>query len=375
MSEALAPLRAQLDELDRELVALTARRLAVVGQIAAIKAQQGRALFDRERERQVFEQARAHGRALGLPAGLAEAVLGPIVAAGHEHQAQRLAPGEGAQPRELLVVGGGGGMGRRLAQTFAARGHRVAVLERGGSPEERRAAAAAAEVVLLCVPMAAVCEVARELGPALRPDALLADVNSLKAEICGVMAQAHPGEVLGLHPMFGPGVATLRRQKVVVCPVRPGPRAAWLEAELGALGLDLVQASPEEHDRVMAVVQVLVHFSTLTLGETLRSSGISLRRSLDFTSPIYRLELAFIGRLFAQDPALYAGIEMGNPHGPEVRARFVAAARAWAEAADSGDVEGFRARFVAVQQSLDGFAEEARRLSDLLIDTLVSRAP
>ena len=98
-----------------------------------------------------------------------------------------------------------------------------------------------------------------------------------------------------------------------------------------------------------------------------------LQRSLAFTSPIYRLELAFTGRLFAQSADLYAEIEMSNPHGAEVRAHFQAAAAQVADLVDRRDRPGFRRLFQGVSDFLGGFEEESMRLSDVVIDTLVSR--
>ena len=43
-------------------------------------------------------------------------------------------------------------------------------------------------------------------------------------------------------------------------------------------------------------------------------SGVGVEDSLRYTSPIYRLELAFVGRLFAQDPDLYGEIIRTNSY-------------------------------------------------------------
>ena len=173
--------------------------------------------------------------------------------------------------------------------------------------------------------------------------------------------------------MFGPTVGTLRRQKVVLCSARGGALSAWMERELKSMGLETIVCSPSEHDRMMAVVQVLTHFSTLVMGEALRRNGVPVERSLQFTSPIYRLELAFTGRLFAQSADLYAEIEMSNPHGPEVRQHFREAAATVTALIEAGDRPGFRAMFDRIGDFFGGFDEEAMRLSDLVIDTLVAR--
>jgi prephenate dehydrogenase len=185
------------------------------------------------------------------------------------------------------------------------------------------------------------------------------------------MGEECAGEVVGLHPMFGPTVRSLRRQKVVICPVRQGEQAAWFRQELSAIGLELIDTDPETHDRMMAIVQVLVHFSTMVMGDALRRTGVDIDESLRFTSPVYRLELAFVGRLFAQNPDLYAEIEMSNPHANEVRALFIESASEIEALSRGGDRRAFRERFEEVARWFHGFQDEAMRLSDRVIDAMI----
>jgi chorismate mutase/prephenate dehydrogenase len=274
--------------------------------------------------------------------------------------------------RRILVVGGEGRMGRRFCEAFRTRGHTVTTLdEHVNDPSLRAEAVRLADVVMLAVPMGAAVEVARSLAPHVRRGALLCDINSLKEAVCEAMSEGFAGEVLGLHPMFGPTVHTLKGQKVVVCPVRSGPMGQWLRDELAALGMEEVVSDPSSHDRRMAVVQVLVHFRTLVMGEALRRAGVGIEDSLELTSPIYRLELAVVGRLFVQDPDLYAEIEMQNPYGPEIRRAFVGACIEMMSVCDSGDRDRFRAMFSEIRSYFGPFAQVAHELSDRIIDNLV----
>ena len=185
------------------------------------------------------------------------------------------------------------------------------------------------------------------------------------------MAESPAAEIVGLHPMFGPSVGALRRQKVVVCPVRRGPRGEWLCAEFGRMGAELIESDPARHDTMMAVIQVLVHFSTIARGDALRRIGVPIEESLRFTSPIYRLELAFIGRLFTQDPNLYAEITMTNPQSERVRAAFREAVEHLDGIVSAGDRPAFRQAFTDTSTFFAGFGPDAMRLSDLVIATLV----
>jgi chorismate mutase/prephenate dehydrogenase len=365
--DPLATMRAELDTIDRQLMEVLAQRRAVVGRIGAHKREAGVALFDRTRERVVFDRARANAAAVGLPRVVAERVMHAVLESSHDAQAAVLATGA---PRRFLIIGGGGKMGRRFRADLEARGHSVAVRERGDA--EDPAQVRAADVVIVSVPMPVAAQVVAAVAPLLRPDAVLCDFNSLKMAVCTAL-EGSAGQAVGLHPMFGPSVRSLRRQKVVVCAIKPGPMADWWLEELGRMGLERIEATPEAHDRMMAVVQVLVHFRTLVMGEALRRTGVGLAESLRYTSPIYRLELAFVGRLFAQDADLYASIEMENPFGAEVRAAFLGAAADLQALVASKDRAGFRARFEAVAEHFGPFAGEAMGVSDAIIERLSSQ--
>ena len=369
----LGTLREELDVLDRELLALAKRRLDVVKNIGQLKHSSDSPLFHRERERDVYARARAMAKELELPPTVAESLVQVLVDASHD--AQQMIGGAvcaEADCLSFLLVGGHGAMGRWFSALLSARGHRVDCWE-PGDPRTPARAAAGVHVVLLCVSMHAAVEVARQWAPHVPESAVLCDINSLKEEICAVYESDAQCECVGLHPMFGPTVMGLRRQKVVVCEVRPGPGTERLLAELGRMGAELVHATPVEHDRMMAIVQVLVHYRTLAMGEALRRAGVPIARTLEFTSPIYRLELAVTGRLFAQSAELYAAIEMENPQGEEIRAIFREAAEAVEAAIKHGDRGRFSAWFAEVSDYMGPFGEEAHLLSDLLIETLVAR--
>lgn len=373
--EQLAQLRGDLNELDQRLIETAANRVETIKRIRALKAKQGFSLFDRQREREVYERAQKSAKALHLDPQIATALMQILVEASHHLQSEQSDQDKQdskGPSRKILIVGGEGQMGRLFANAFRQRGHQIAILEKSDGVD-RPAAVNAAEIIIISVPMNDAVEVASQLAPYVRADAMLCDFNSLKQEICQVFHDRCNGEALGTHPMFGPTVRTLRRQKVITCHVRKGPLCDWFTTELGRLGLELTETTPEIHDRMMAVVQVLTHFRTLVMGRALSQTGVPVEDSLQFTSPIYRLELAVVGRLFAQDPELYAEIEMSNPYGPEFRDRFLNAAKEVDETIASGDRTAFTNLFKSVATYFRGFSEEAMGLSDYLIEALVSR--
>ncbi len=270
----------------------------------------------------------------------------------------------------VLIIGGAGQMGSFFRKSFANRGVKVGVLERGTPITS--AELAPYDIILLAVSMKHAAEVAGEVAPLLRENQLFCDINSLKEEICRI-AVTSPAQVLGMHPMFGPTIANARRQKIILCHVRPGPLSDLLERELAEIGFELLKTDATTHDRMMSVVQVLIHFSKIVLGETLKNSGITIEDSLRFTSPIYQLELAVIGRLFAQDPELYAEILNSNPHAPHVLQLFSEAVTSLGKIVGKKDREELCKRFIETRQYMHEFSAEALRLSDLLVETIINQ--
>jgi chorismate mutase / prephenate dehydrogenase len=217
-------------------------------------------------------------------------------------------------------------------------------------------------------------DVIREEGPHVRPDALLMDVTSLKSVPLQAMLESTRASVAGTHPMFGPGVHSLQGQRVVLCSGRGADWEEWLRQQLAARGLVVTDASPDKHDHAMAVVQVLTHYHTQVVGLALARMGMPVQESLEFTSPVYRMELLITGRHFAQSPDLYGPIEMMNPRCAEVTRVFQEAAQEVASALLARDQTRFAAVFAEVREYFQGFTQVALEQSSFLIDRLVERS-
>lgn len=365
-------LRTQLDDIDRELVSVFARRLEIVAQIRQAKRMSGTHVFDRSREQQVLKNVDSHADDLGVSRQAVQLLYHAVLESSHAAQGDALPNSLSGTSRHFLIVGGRGRMGQLYHRLLTSRGHHVEVLEKGEPVLAETVTRA--DVVLVAVPMNAANRVCATLGPLLRTDALLCDINSLKSEICQTLATTCAGEALGTHPMFGPSVGSFRRQKIIFCPVRPGPTTTWFREELGHLGADIVEANAETHDGMMAIVQVLTHFGIMVMGRAVSRCGIDLRETMKFMSPIYRLEVAMIGRLFSQDPNLYQEIMMANPNGQNFRNIFVDTAQSLASAIDREDRAGFQRGFAEAAAYFSDFSGEAMALSDHIIETVMSRA-
>lgn len=362
-----------VDALDRDMLQIIARRMALVSEIADVKRQQGLRVRDTKREREVIDDRTRIASELGLPQGEVESIFRLLLRASRDHQsALRVEVPEDAEPKTIAIVGGRGQMGVLLTRLFADLGHRVLCVD-VDTELSAQAAAAAADVTVVSVPIDMTEQVVREVGPHVPPNALLMDVTSIKQGPLSAMLASTEASVVGTHPMFGPSVHTLQGQRVVLCRGRGDEWANWVASTFSARGLAVTETTADVHDRAMSVVQVLTHFQTQVLGLTLARAGLSLEETLRFTSPAYLLELYVTARHFAQSPHLYGPIEMENPRTKDITSAFLEASRELATILNTGDQARFDAVFGEVAAYFGGFTDEALEQSSFLIDRIVER--
>jgi chorismate mutase/prephenate dehydrogenase len=367
----LEALRAALDDVDHELLDLLVRRMGIVADIAVRKRQERVRIRDLARERRVLDDRCSRARELGLPPESIESVWRQLMLMSRERQAAlRAEVPPDVEPQRLAIIGGKGGMGQSLSTLFSDLGHEVLIadLDTDLAPV---AAAQVADVVVVSVPIRETRAVIEQIGPHVRRDALLMDVTSIKVDPMAAMLSSTEASVLGTHPMFGPGVNTYQGQRVVICPGRGDSWLAWARQMFSARGLVITETTAEEHDAMMAIVQVLHHFKTQVLGLALSRLGVPLEDTLRFTSPAYLLETYVTGRHFAQSPELYGPIEMLNPDSKRVVAAFQDAAAALGAILQAGDQAAFDGIFAEVRRFFGDFTDEALEQSGFLIDRLV----
>jgi chorismate mutase/prephenate dehydrogenase len=368
----LATLRNELVSTDTELVRLMAERASLIRSVAKYKAEHGLPSFDREREGALLDVLLARAAESGLSGEVVKDVFTSLF------EASRLDQRRFMQTRtehfSIGVIGGTQGMGAFIANVF--RGAEFEV-ETTGLDSGRPAAEVAAsnDLVILAVPIDVTVEVAKQVGPHVRPGACLMDITSLKKQPLAAMLEATPESVgvVGTHPMFGPHGNDFDRQKVVLCHGRGEAAFARVKKLYEAFGAETIEATAEEHDAQMALIQVLIHEKTIVLGSVLERLKANLGRSLQFASPIYRTELAMIGRMFSQRAELYADILTGNPDGEKLSHLFEQEAGHFARAVAMHDRESVVRRFREVAGYMQEFATWAKKQSDAILEELVRR--
>ena len=354
MPDLTPELKQKLNETDAELARLIARRLELARALGCDALREARG---------------PHEAGAELPKGLLGDVLARIAREAGRSAGAGPFPSSVENPRPVVIVGGAGGMGRQLRSHFERSGWPVRILERDDWDRAGEILEGAGTVIV-SVPIDVTGAVISRLSGLIPKDALLTDVTPVKSGPVSAMMDAHPGPVAGLHPMFGPDVAGFGGQVFVYTPGRDAAAAAPLIEQIRIWGARICECTPEEHDRAMAIIQALRHFTTYAYGVFLAKVHPDIRKILELSSPIYRLELEMVGRLFAQDPHLYADIILASPRNAELIREYVEGL--WPEllVIAGRDREEFIRRFMAARAYFGDYAGQFMRESGVMLNLI-----
>ncbi|EDP58533.1 bifunctional chorismate mutase/prephenate dehydrogenase [Vibrio sp. AND4] len=320
MAVELNALRDQIDAVDKQMLQLLAQRLALVEKVGEVKSQHGLPIYVPDREAAMLASRRAEAEKMGIPPQLIEDILRRTMRESYASEKDSGFKCLNPELRSVVIIGGHGQLGRLFGRMFKLSGYQVKVL---GSQDWGQADEILKEagLVVVTVPIHLTEEVIGQLGN-LPADCILCDLTSVKSKPLQAMLDVHQGPVVGLHPMFGPDVPSLAKQVIVYCDGRSTEQYQWLLQQFGIWGASLCQIDAQEHDHGMTLIQALRHFTSFAYGMHLSKENPNIEQLLKLSSPIYRLELAMVGRLFGQDPNLYGDIILSSQENIDMIKRF-----------------------------------------------------
>lgn len=371
----LLPLRAKIDDIDHQILELLGQRNDVVTEVAAIKRATGFSIRDFNRERDLLQDRAERATQSGLRAEVIESLFRVILWASRDRQAALGAemPKE-TIPKTVAIIGGNGGMGQVMARLFRETGNEIIIADLDNATDNTEAASQA-DVIIIAVPIEDTIDVINEVGPHCKAGSLLMDVTSTKSGPVRAMCDSSTDtSVIGTHPLFGPSVHSLQGQRIAVVRSRDEHNwDEWLTTILHGRGFSILHTTAKEHDEAMGVVQVLTHQATEVLGRTVQKLGVDISTTLDFTSPIYLIDLLMAARHFAQSSELYASIQMHNPETERVLDALKDAGEELRDIVLEQDRDRFNELFAEVHNHFGDFSEQALEQSSFLIDRLVER--
>ncbi len=236
---------------------------------------------------------------------------------------------------ERMVIAGVGLIGGSLGLAVRERGLAGEVVGYGRSEENLRTAlergaidryertpeaARDADLVVLAVPVRSTRAVAEPLLAVAAKDALVIDAGSVKGEVVRIMEEITraPQTFVGCHPIAGTelaGAANALRDlyQNQLCLITPTTRTdasalARARAVWEAVGMRVETISPEEHDRLLAMVSHLPHVAAYALIRTIEGQSVGARDPIAYSGG----GLRDTTRIAASPGEMWRDIFLGN---------------------------------------------------------------
>ncbi len=249
------------------------------------------------------------------------------------------------------IIGGTGMMGSWFADISERAGARVLRVGRRTkiTPED---VTKNCNVVVVSVPISVTHEMIKRIGPLVSKEALFIDLTSVKRMPMEAMLNYSDAEVVGLHPLFGADVDDSMVKKVAVCHGRGEEGKRWVVQLLKNAGFEPIFMEPEEHDRLMGLIQGVNHFETISLAFRIKASGIGWDDIKRVSTQTFMRKLERIERMFEQSPELFGSLLMDNEHSMEHIGLYLQDMQGLFRVIREKDKKGFEEIFLSIREFL-----------------------
>jgi len=178
-----------------------------------------------------------------------------------------------------------------------------------------------ADIIILTMPISVCEEIVKKISSSLKKGALVIDTCSVKTMPSYAMKKYLPQdmEIIASHPLFGPqsGKNGIKGLKIIIWPIRiKKENYKKVKRFLKLLGLEIIEMSPEEHDKTIALFQALTHFV---------SKGIVKLNlpSIKFLTPSSLKLLSAVSDVKDDSESLFYDMQKFNPYAKKTRENFV----------------------------------------------------
>ena len=221
--------------------------------------------------------------------------------------------------KKITVIGAGGQMGTWFSKYFLDNGFEVT----GYDPENKirtkdviRSESLVGSIlntehVILCTPTRRTPETIRLIAKEMRRGTFLIEISSEKSKVVSSLAKM-PSKInpICIHPMFGPGIRTIRGQNIISVPIRDAKKELTVAKTLFE-GANFVTIDASEHDKKIAVILGLTHLLNLVFANIVsKDEKITLTDKMSGTT--FRVQKTLAESIMTESPDLIETI-IANP--------------------------------------------------------------
>ncbi|MEM0313002.1 MAG: prephenate dehydrogenase/arogenate dehydrogenase family protein [Candidatus Bathyarchaeia archaeon] len=254
-----------------------------------------------------------------------------------------------------IAVIGAGRMGRWFANFFVNEGFSVVISdecrekalklkeELNVEVADNAEAVKKSDRIFICVPIENFQKVVEEIHSYISPEQEVMDICSVKVLPVKIMHNYIKHAVtLGTHPMFGPGVKSVRNQNFILTPTNSKEEklardfGRWLEEK----GFKVFFMTPEEHDRIMSRVIGLPYLLSYAVCDAMLSQSL-FSEAKKVSGASYKFLLTLIEAIASEDAEFAASLQMNLPEIDIVGEKLLEKIGEWLETVRKRDRKSF----------------------------------
>jgi len=221
--------------------------------------------------------------------------------------------------KKLTVIGAGGQMGKWFTEYFVGSEYEVTGYDTENKnfgknvlvSESLIGAILKADYVVLCTPTRKTPEIIRLIAKEMKKGTYLIEISSEKSKVVAALSKM-PDKInpICIHPMFGPGVKTIKGQNIISVPVKDAKKELTVAKELFD-GANFVTIDSIEHDKKIAVILGLTHLMNLVFANIIsKDEKMLLTEKMSGTT--FRVQKILAEGIMTETPELIETI-IANP--------------------------------------------------------------
>jgi prephenate dehydrogenase len=224
--------------------------------------------------------------------------------------------------REIAIIGAGGKMGYWFSKYFSKKGFQLSLYDTNLSSlkavDDMRVhntigdCVQNADIVIVCVPAKSIPLTIEQCVPMMKKGAVLAEISSVKYQtfeaLKTIRAKVKP---LCIHPMFGPGKTDFNELKMLLIPVKNEEVEIKILNDIFDEPIVKVIKNPHIHDRLIAIVLGLTHFTNTVFASFLSEQNFSYLREIGGTT--FEIQSLLAASILTEEDDLLVTLLIENP--------------------------------------------------------------
>lgn len=221
--------------------------------------------------------------------------------------------------KKLTVIGAGGQMGSWFTKYFVDRffdvtgydSEKPVTVKNITVAESLVGGILRADYVVMCTPTRRTPEIIRLIAKEMQKGSYMIEISSEKSKVVSSMSKM-PAKInpICIHPMFGPGIRSIRGQNIISVPVRDAQKELAVARSLFP-DANFVTIDAAEHDKKIAVILGLTHLLNLVFANIISKDEKALLTE-KMSGTTFRVQKTLAESIMTESPELIETI-IANP--------------------------------------------------------------